>query len=100
MDKKNAIELVKKFAYIAKKYFHVKMIILYGSYARENYRADSDIDVAVVVDKIDDDILSAEKLLFKLRREVDSRIEPILLEKNNDPADFLSEILKYGIIIG
>ena len=33
-------------------------------------------------------------LLWKLRREVDDRIEPILIEKEYDETDFLSEVKK------
>jgi hypothetical protein len=38
-------------------------------------------------------------LLWKIRREVDDRIEPILLEKKHDKSGFLEEITKTGILI-
>jgi hypothetical protein len=34
-----------------------------------------------------------------LRREIDARIEPVLLEEINDKSGFLEEILKTGEII-
>jgi hypothetical protein len=34
-----------------------------------------------------------------LRREIDDRIEPILIEKDFDNAGFIGEIQKYGIEI-
>lgn len=37
--------------------------------------------------------------LFRLRREIDTRIEPALLEESNDKSGFLEEILKTGKVI-
>jgi len=37
--------------------------------------------------------------LWKLRRQIDDRIEPILIERDFDDADFFGEIQKYGIKI-
>ncbi|NVM21935.1 MAG: nucleotidyltransferase domain-containing protein [Desulfobacterales bacterium] len=79
--------------------FNVKKIILYGSYSRDAARKDSDIDVAVVLDSVDEDFLMVEAKLFRLRREIDARIEPVLLEESNDKSGFLEEILKTGEII-
>ena len=41
----------------------------------------------------------AEAKLFRLRKEIDTRIEPVLLEESNDKSGFLEEILKTGEII-
>lgn len=99
MDKTEVIDLVKKYAEVVKNNFPVSMIVLYGSYVKGNIHKYSDIDVAVVVDSIDDDILESNAKLFRLRRDIDCRIEPILIEKNNNPSGFLEEILKTGEII-
>jgi len=74
-------------------------MILFGSYARGNAREDSDVDVAVVVDKISGDFFSTRPLLWKIRREVDDRIEPVLIDKSHDESGFFSEIMKYGVVI-
>jgi len=74
-------------------------LILYGSYAKGTAHKDSDVDVAVVVDTISGDYFSTRPLLWKIRREVDDRIEPVLIEKNHDESGFLSEIMKNGITI-
>ena len=47
----------------------------------------------------DEDFLTCEARLFRLRREIDVRIEPVLLEESNDRSGFLEEILKTGEII-
>jgi len=77
----------------------VDKVYLFGSYAKNTNREDSDIDVAIVVDKIEGDYFSINPLLWRLRRQVDDRIEPVLIEKEFDEADFIGEIQKYGIEI-
>ncbi len=99
MDKREAIDKVKEYRLLLKNYFPVEKVYLFGSYAKGINRADSDIDVAIVVSHIDGDYFSIHPLLWKLRRQIDDRIEPILIERDNDSSDFLSEIQKYGIEI-
>ncbi len=99
MDKTTAIRHVKQYADVVRQNFNVKKVILYGSYSRGSARKDSDIDVAVVLSRIDEDFLMAEAKLFRLRREIDTRIEPVLLEESNDKSGFLEEILKTGEVI-
>ena len=41
----------------------------------------------------------AEAKLFRLRKEIDTRIEPVLLEESNDKSGFSEEILKTGEVI-
>ena len=99
MDKTTAIRYVKQYADVVRQNFKVKKVILYGSYSRGSAQKDSDIDVAVVLSRIDEDFLMAEAKLFRLRREIDTRIEPVLLEESNDKSGFLEEILKTGEVI-
>ena len=49
MDKAKARKLVEQYAKAVIANMVVNKIILYGSYARGDYRKDSDIDVAVIV---------------------------------------------------
>lgn len=75
-------------------------VVLFGSYARGDWRHDSDIDVAVVVKKIEGDFLKAAARLHRLAWPIDFRIEPILFEDgSNDPSGFLEHILKHGIVV-
>ncbi len=97
--KEKVIERVKQYSDLVRQNFRVKKIILYGSYAKGSAKKDSDIDVAVVLSSIDEDFLISESKLFRLRRNIDARIEPILLEEKNDKSGFLEEILKTGEII-
>jgi predicted nucleotidyltransferase len=75
------------------------MVILYGSQAKGTATESSDIDIAVVVDRIEGDFLDAEIALFRARRGIDDRIEPVLLEYGNDPSGFLASILGTGQVI-
>jgi hypothetical protein len=55
--------------------------------------------VAIVVNQLSGDYFSTTPLIWKLRRQIDDRIEPILIDKNNDITGFLEEIEKTGIKI-
>lgn len=99
MDKAEVINKVKAYSLLLKDYFQLEKVYLFGSYAKETNRTDSDIDVAVVVDHLEGDYFAIAPLLWKLRRQIDDRIEPILIEKGKDHGGFLSEIKKYGIEI-
>ena len=64
-------------------------IVLYGSYAKGTAGSDSDIDIAVIVDKVEGDYLDQQAKLYRLRRSVDLRIEPVLIEYGQDKSGFL-----------
>jgi len=99
MDKEAVIDRIRQYSDLVRRDFNVRKVVLYGSYAKGTAREDhSDIDVAIILDRLDDDILSAEAKLFQLRRNIDLRIEPILLEEK-DKTVFLDEIMKTGQII-
>ena len=89
--------IVQEILAVAKE--QIAMIILYGSYAKGNEREDSDIDVAIIVNSIDQDFFSYAPLLWKLRRDIDDRIEPVLIEKNKDESGFLKEVMRTGLVI-
>jgi len=97
MDKREAIEIVKAYKCLLKDHFPLGKVYLFGSYAKGTNREDSDIDVAIVVKKMDGDFFLVNPLLWKLRRQIDDRIEPILIESDFDEAGFLEEIQKNGI---
>ena len=99
MDKESVIGLAKRFSEIVYRSMPVKQIILYGSYAKDEQSPDSDIDIAVIVENLDEDFLEAQTKLFKLRRSIDLRIEPILIEQSDNKSGFLDEIIQSGIEI-
>ena len=101
MDKKQARKLVEEYAKIVISNMIVNKIILYGSYARGDYRKDSDIDVAVVVPRssISKDILKDMAKLYKLSVDISTDIEPVLIIDEEDPSGFLESISEYGEVI-
>lgn len=80
---------------------NVNTIVLYGSYARGDNRANSDIDIAVIVprESISNNILNDMANLFTLTRNISSDIEPVLLIDGEDDSGFQEHILSYGKII-
>ena len=99
MDKSEVINIVNKYADEVMKLFNPDKIYLYGSYAKGTARFESDIDVAIVFNEYDGDYFESLKSLYKLRRNIDVRIEPVLLEEKNDPSGFLNDIKNNGIEI-
>ncbi len=99
LDKKQVIDNAKKYVELINKHLKTEKIVLFGSYAKGNWHKDSDIDIAVIVNNITDDFLSVSAMLNKLTRKIDYRIEPVLLEKEDDRSGFLSTILLYGLTL-
>lgn len=99
MDKSEVLKIVKQFSAIVVEKYHPLKIVLFGSYARGDYHKDSDIDIAVIVDKLEGNFLDSEAGLYKIRRTINENIEPVLFENGTDKSGFLDFILSYGEII-
>lgn len=101
MDKAKARKLVEQYAKAVIANMVVNKIILYGSYARGDYRKDSDIDVAVIVPRssLSKDILKDMAKLYKLTVGVSTDIEPVLIVDEEDPSGFLESISEYGEVV-
>jgi predicted nucleotidyltransferase len=99
MDNEEVIEKLKIYKQLLSKHMEFDEMILSGSYATGNAREDSDVDVAIVVEALTGDYFSTRPLLWRIRREVDDRIEPVLIEKTRDESGFLSEIMRTGVAI-
>lgn len=99
MVAQSAVEAVKAFSRIIRERFPVKRVILYGSFARGTQRPDSDIDVAVVLSTPPEDFLKAETELFRLCRDIDLRLEPVIVDEEHDPSGFYQDILRHGMLV-
>lgn len=98
MDKEQAIILARKYKEAVAEKLPIKALYLYGSYCKGNHREDSDIDIAVIVDRLSDNYFEDTPLLWKLRRKISNLIEPVLLtEDMNNP--LYCDITKTGILI-
>ncbi len=99
MDKDEVIKKLREYKLLLKQHFDLDRLILFGSYSQGRQTEDSDIDVAVIVNNIDAGYSEYTPLLWKLRRKIDIRIEPVLFRKDTDRSGFLSYITENGIVI-
>ena len=97
MVKKEIIDIVKRFAVKVNEKYDCSEIILFGSYAKGSNHIDSDIDIAVIL-KDYDNLMNIQLELMRLRREIDSRIEPHPIKESdfNENNPLMNEIKKYG----
>lgn len=98
MDKEQAIELAQRYKAIVSERLPLKSLYLYGSYSKGNQTEDSDIDIAVVVERMSDNYFDDTPLLWKLKRKVSNLIEPVLLTEGFDNPLY-ADVLKSGILI-
>ena len=86
----------------------IKKVILYGSYARGDYKKDSDIDIMILTDLTDDEIVKYRELIwystYDLELDNDVTISAVL--KNIDKFDywlnalpFYTNVNKEGIVL-
>ena len=98
---KDILNSINDFIEEIKKYYNVAAIILFGSYAKGTENEDSDIDIAIITDDIKcNDIFDEQLNLKKLRRNIDYRIEPHLIEVadfDNVETPFVEEVINTGI---
>ncbi len=96
------IKSVKLFKKNIKKDLAVKRVILFGSYAKGKYTADSDIDVCVVAQDIQNNYLAMLRIV-PLTIDINPRIEPVVIsdiEYSEEPAfGLIREIKQSGIEI-
>jgi len=97
MDTGDALNIANKYANAVKSKYDFVKIILFGSYAKGNFHEDSDIDIAVIL-KDYKNLIDIQLELMRLRRKIDSRIEPHPFRENdfNMTNPIVSEIIKYG----
>ncbi|TVL99079.1 MAG: nucleotidyltransferase [Candidatus Brocadia sp. WS118] len=98
-DKHVIYQIIQEYITILKKH-HIKIwrVYLYGSYAKGTYTRESDIDLAVFLEKDDLDGFEDDAQLMKLRRNVDLRLEPHPFAKSDfdETNPYIKEIIKTG----
>jgi predicted nucleotidyltransferase len=106
----NIINLMKQYVQEIQKIYgsHLRQIILYGSYARGDYREDSDIDIMILLDisdlEIKDYFEQLVNMTFDFNMYYDTDIKPIAKSEEhfkkwvlNYP--FYANIKKEGVIL-
>ena len=94
------LKSVKEYVKEISKYYNIKEVYLFGSYAKGTNNKDSDIDIAVVTDDIKTDTFDEEVKLMILRKGIDYRIEPHIItveDYENDETPFVVEVKNTGI---
>lgn len=98
VDQRKALDNARIYAKLVGEIIQPAKVVLYGSFAKGNWNENSDIDIAVIMNTIDD-YLETSKKINKLTRGIDTRIEPVLLQSNEDSSGFLSTVLNTGITL-
>lgn len=86
----------------------LKKVILYGSYARGDYDAESDVDVMFLVDEDDENLRTYRKPIRKVESEIDFKHDVLLcgIVQNQDKfyqyindIPFYANIYKEGVVL-
>ena len=98
MDKREAVNIAQKYILNVNRKFHIEKAYLFGSFAKGTQHRDSDIDLAIVFQNVED-IIEMQILLLQLRSEDDLLIEPhpFIHSDFNFSNPMVAEILKDGI---
>ena len=100
INNKLIMEIVQKYVDKICENYKIEAIILFGSYAKGTNNENSDIDIAIITDDFENDIFDEELNLMKLRRNIDTRIEPHLIrieDYKNVETPLIREIIDTGI---
>ena len=98
MDKRTAVSIAKQYKRAVIDAIGPAKVYLFGSYSKGCARPDSDIDIAVVVPSITGDYLSMAALLWRITMDVNTLIEPVLIEEVH-PSPLYEDILQTGIVV-
>lgn len=100
MDQKQVTQIVRQYKKAIEPIVQDARVYLYGSYSKGTAHKDSDIDVAVVVPQLpaDMDWLKVSSSLWGATREVNTLIEPVLMEDCH-PSPLYEDVMRTGIAI-
>ena len=99
MVEEKVLTTAREYAAAVRKTMNVRDIFLYGSHARGEAKKDSDIDIAVVADRVPGDYLDTMASLWRLTNDVDEDIEPVLLLTSDVESGFLDTVRRTGIAV-
>jgi len=102
MDKRTNKIISDYILLVAKQNNQLIKAYLFGSYAKQTDRPDSDIDIALIINNLnDDEKFDLQVQLMLTASDFDMRIEPYLIsnEDFNSESPFVAEIKRTGIEI-
>jgi predicted nucleotidyltransferase len=100
LPKEFALELVRRYKEVIAPRFDSKMkVMMFGSYAKGCPNEWSDIDVAIIVPKVDrEKWWDTAVSLGRAKRNISSYIEPIILESGED-SPIYREVMRTGVMV-
>ena len=99
LTREEAIKLVREYKLvIAPRFNGMAHVYLYGSYSKGFPKPESDIDVAVIVPKIEGDWLKVSTDLWLDVDKVNILIEPVLMEENCH-SPLYDDVMRTGIAV-
>ena len=98
MDKRTVVGIAKRYKRAVVTAIGPAKVYLFGAYSKGCARPDSDIDIAVVVPSVTGDYYSTAARLWRITMDVNTLIEPVLIEESN-PSPLYEDILQTGIAI-
>jgi len=99
LTRDEALDLVRQYKRVIAPRFNGKAkVYMYGSYSKGFPRPESDIDVAVIVPKVDGDWLKLSTDLWLDVDKVNILIEPVLMEENSNSPLYL-DVMRTGIFV-
>lgn len=98
MDKRQVIKVVRQYKKAVIDQMGPVTVYLFGSYSNGHPNPESDIDVAVIVPKVNGDFLAESARLWRITMNVNTLIEPVLIEECN-PSPLYQEILRTGVAV-
>ena len=96
MDKEQALKLARQYKDAICEQMNIVDVYMYGSYSKGCATENSDIDIAVIVDYIADDLLVIMAKLWRASRKVSSYIEPVLINRRQS-SPLYDEVLNSGV---
>jgi predicted nucleotidyltransferase len=88
------IGLARRYLFLLREHgFHIDRVILFGSHARGDAQADSDIDLLVPSPNFDTLTWKQEELLWALTAQIDTRLEPIPCSEDQWRTDHVSPLI-------
>ena len=99
LTRDEALQLVRDYKRVITPRFAVEpKVYMYGSYSKGYPRPESDIDVAVIVPKVEGDWLKISTDLWLDVDKVNILIEPVILEENHR-SPLYDDVMRTGVAV-
>ena len=99
LTREEALKLVKDYKQvISTRFSEEPKVYMYGSYSKGYPKPESDIDVAIIVSKVDGDWLTISTDLWMDVDKVNSLIEPVLLEEGQH-SPLYDDVMRTGVAV-